>query len=133
MSRSKPPIMPLSAMQPGELADCFALLVERKPGTTGAGKRFYTCRFRDSGRSVSCMVWADGPHFADCEQHWQIGKCYKLRGFYVHHEKYGPQVEAQQVRETTDADKADGFDLGKLVERSHHDPVEAFFDLRALV
>ena len=32
------------------------------------------------------MVWADGPHFEDCEHHWRAGKCYKLRCIYTEHE-----------------------------------------------
>ena len=99
MPRPKPSIVPLSALEPNQFADCFALLAERKPGTTGAGKRFFTCRFRDARRTATYMVWADGPHFEDCEHQWQAGKCYKLRCIYTEHEKYGPQIEVQQVRD----------------------------------
>src|SRR5437016_3422458 len=76
MPRAKPPILPLSALEPGQFADCFVFLAERKPGTTGAGKPFFTCRFRDAGRTATYMVWADGPHYVACEQDWQAGKCY---------------------------------------------------------
>jgi 3'-5' exoribonuclease len=133
MSRPKPPVVPLSALEPGQVADTFALLVERKPGQTAAGKPYFVCRFRDAGRTATYMVWADGPHFDDCERAWQAGKCYKLRCVYSEHEKYGPQIEVHQLREATDADRADGFDLLALVERSRRDPEEMFAELRALV
>jgi hypothetical protein len=73
MSRSKR-IVALSALEPGELSDCFALLIERKPGTTSAGKRFFTCRFRDNGRTVTHMVWADGGRFDECQSNWQTDR-----------------------------------------------------------
>jgi 3'-5' exoribonuclease len=133
MPRAKPPILPLSALEPGQFADCFVFLAERKPGTTGAGKPYFTCRFRDAGRTATYMVWADGPHYEACEQHWQAGKCYKLRCIYGEHEKYGSQVEVQQIREATDDDRPDGFDPLNLVERSRDDPAEVFKDLWALV
>jgi 3'-5' exoribonuclease len=79
------------------------------------------------------MVWADGPHFPECEKHWQAGRWYKLRCAYGEHERYGPQVEVQQIREATDADRPDGFDPLVLVARSRDDPAEMFKDLRALV
>jgi 3'-5' exoribonuclease len=133
MPRTKPAIVALSAMEPGQYADCFALLIERKPGTTGTGKPFFTCRFRDAHRVATYMVWADGPFFAECEKSWQAGRCYKLRCFYTHHDKYGPQVEVQQIRPTTDDDRVDGFEPVNLVEQSRHDANELFKDLRALV
>ena len=101
MSRSKPPIVALSALEPGQFADCFVLLVERKPGMTAAGKPYFLCRFRDDGRTGPIMVWADGGHFEECEHNWQTGKCYKLRCVYSEHEKYGPQIEIHQIRLVT--------------------------------
>lgn len=133
MLRSKPPIVALSEMEPGQLADCFVLLAERKAATTAAGKPYYLCRFRDSGRIASYMVWADGHYFGECEQEWQVGKCYKLRCRYGDHEKYGPQVEVVQIRPVSDEDAADGFDPLRFVERSRRDPDQMFTELRSLV
>jgi 3'-5' exoribonuclease len=130
MARAKPALVPLSALEPGQYADCFALLAERTKGVTRDGKPFYTCRFRDVRRTVAVMVWADGPHFEDCEQHWKVGQCYKLRGVYSEHEKYGPQLDVQQIRPVTDADRADGFDPLDFVERSRSDPAATFAALR---
>jgi 3'-5' exoribonuclease len=133
MPRPKPPILPLSALEPGQFADCFALLAERKPATTTAGKPYFLCRFRDKKRTASFMVWQDGPHFQDCEQSWQVGKCYKLRCTYSEHEKYGPQVEIANVRPANDDDKADGFDPLDFVDRSRRDPEEMFAELLTTV
>jgi 3'-5' exoribonuclease len=119
-------------MVPGQLADCFALLSERTKGTTRDGKPFFTCRFRDAHRSVTLMVWVDGPWFEACERDWQEGQFYKLRGTFIDHERFGPQIELQQIRPVTDADKADGFDPADLVECSRHDPNLMFAELRSL-
>jgi 3'-5' exoribonuclease len=132
MSRPKPPIVPLAALEPHQFADCFALLAERKAASTSAGKPYYICRFRDAGRTATYMVWADGPFFDACEKDWREGTCYKLRVHYSEHEKYGPQVEVQQVREATEDDRADGFDPLQFVPRSRHDSDEMFAELRSL-
>jgi 3'-5' exoribonuclease len=132
MARPKP-IVPLASLEVGQHADCFVLLAERKPGTAANGKPYFACRFRGAGRTVAYMVWADGLHYADCEKSWRPGKCYKIRCTYFEHEKYGPQVEIQQIREATDEDHADGFDPLAFVDRSRDDPDEMFKDLRALV
>src|SRR5262249_14091498 len=114
MSRTKPLLVPLSEMTPGQFGDCFALLAERTKVATRAGGRprgdslLHPAAFRAARRSAAVMVWADGPHFEDCERHWQVGHCYKLRAVYGEHEKYGPQLDLQQIRPVTDADRADG-------------------------
>jgi 3'-5' exoribonuclease len=132
MSRAKPTLVALSEMTPGQFADCFALLAERAKNATRDGKPFYACRFRDARRAVGVMVWADGAHYEDCEKNWQVGQCYKLRGVYGEHEKYGPQIDLQQIRPVNDADRADGFDPLDLVERSRRDPTAMFAELRGL-
>jgi 3'-5' exoribonuclease len=133
MPREKPPTVRLRDLDQGQFADCFARLVERKPSTTSAGKPYFLCRFRDGERVAAYMVWNDGPHFTECEQNWQVGKVYKLRVNYSEHDKYGPQITVQQIRELNDADKADGFDPLQFVERSRREPDEIFADLRSLV
>jgi 3'-5' exoribonuclease len=132
MGRPKP-IVPLGSLEVGQHADCFVLLAERKPAVAANGKPYFSCRFRDNRRAVTYMVWSDGPHYLDCEKNWRPGKCYKLRCVYFEHDKYGPQVEIQQIREATDDDTPDGFDPLALVERSRGEPAEMFKDLRALV
>jgi 3'-5' exoribonuclease len=132
MSRPKPPIIPLSQLEPNQFADCFAQLAERKSATTAAGKKYFICRFRDAGRTATYMVWADGPFFDACETEWREGACYKLWVHYTEHEKYGPQIEVQQFREATEKDKSDGYDPLQFVPRSKHDPDQMFAELRAL-
>jgi 3'-5' exoribonuclease len=132
MARAKMPVVPLHALTPDTLADTFAVLVERTRGQTRDGKPFYTCRFRDKLRTVSCMIWADSPWFPACEREWKEGTCYKLRVTYGEHEKYGPQIELHNIREATPADRNDGFDPTQLVEASRFDPAAMFADLRTL-
>lgn len=132
MARSKMPVLPLHALTPDTLADCFAVLIERSRSQTRDGKPFYTCRFRDKLRTVTCMIWADSPWFAACEREWKEGACYKLRVTYGEHDKYGPQIDLHNIREATAADRQEGFDPGQLVESSRFDAATMFADLRAL-
>jgi 3'-5' exoribonuclease len=132
MPRPKPILKPLADLEPHEYVDCFALLVERNRLTTREGKPYFACRFRDDRRSVTVMVWADGGHFEDCEQNWQVGQCYKVRGTYTEHERFGPQLEVERVRPISDADRADGFDPLAFVERSRFDPEQMLAELRGV-
>jgi 3'-5' exoribonuclease len=132
MPRPKPPVSRLSELQPGQLADFFALLAARTRGATRDGKPYYTCRFRDARRTAAAMVWADGGLFSECESGWREGQCYKLRATYGEHERYGPQLDIQNIRPATDADRADGFDPDEFTEHSRFDPRQTFAELRAL-
>lgn len=129
----KPPLVKLSEMQPGQYADCFAQLTEKKPGTTQTGKPFYTARFRDPRRTATVMVWADGGLFEECQSHWQIGQFFKIRGTFAEHEKYGPQLDAEQVRPVEERDRAEGFSELDFLERSRFDPDIMFAELDALI
>ncbi|HVL12050.1 MAG TPA: HD domain-containing protein [Gemmata sp.] len=131
MTRPKKPLK-LSEMTPGAVADCFAQLAEKHRKTTQGGKPFYSCRFRDARRVVSVVVWADSGFFEDC-QHWQVGQFFKLRATYGEHERYGPQLDVEQVRPVGDRDREDGFTELDFVDRSRRDPDEMLAELRALV
>jgi 3'-5' exoribonuclease len=120
-------------MSPGQYDDFIALLAERTRGSRRDGKPFFTCRFRDAGRLVTAMVWADGDWFETCEQTWQQGQLYKIRGVYDEHKVYGPQIEIHKIRPVTDADRADGFDPRQFVEHSRFDSEAMFAELVALV
>jgi 3'-5' exoribonuclease len=133
MSRAKPPLVRLADLSPGQSGDFFALLAERTRGARRDGKPFYTCRFRDAGRVVTAMVWADGDWFEECEQSWKDGQFYKIRGQYDEHKVYGPQIEIHNIRPAADADRADGFDPLQFVEHSRFDPEGMFAELCALV
>src|SRR6267378_1039240 len=107
MSKSKPPLLRLSELAPGQSGDFFALLMERTRGARRDGKPFYTCRFRDGARVVACMIWSDGPWFEVCERDWQEGHFYKIRGIYGEHPTYGAQIEIHNIRLIVDEDKAE--------------------------
>jgi 3'-5' exoribonuclease len=126
MARAKPELVRLHDLAPGQFADFFALLGEKTKGATREGKPFFTCRFRDAKRTASLMVWNDGPWFDLCERVWQVGQFYKLRGTYGESERYGPQLDIQNIRPVLDADRADGFDLGHFVEHSRFNADEMF-------
>lgn len=125
----KPPLLKLSALAPGQHADFFAQLTEKTPRTTRDGKSFFSCKFRDPRRTVSVAVWSDGPHYDDCQTHWQPGGFFKVRGRYVDDVKYGPKIDIEQIRAVVDRDAADGFAETDFVERSRSDPEQAFADL----
>jgi 3'-5' exoribonuclease len=131
MSRpaARMPIVPLHELTPGQQSDSFALLQECAKGLTREGKPYYACRFADKQRTVAYMVWADTPWFKVCEAEWRQGQVYKLRLTYIEHEKYGPQLELHNIRPTTDADLADGFDPSQFVDQSRFDPEAMFHEL----
>jgi 3'-5' exoribonuclease len=78
------------------------------------------------------MVWADGGWYEACEKDWHEGQFYKIRGAFNEHERFGPQIEIANLRPATEADRADGFDPGELVERSRYDSEAMFAELRGL-
>ncbi|MBL8794921.1 MAG: HD domain-containing protein [Planctomycetia bacterium] len=133
MPRAKPTVVRLHELTPGQHADFFALLAERTRGATRDGKPFYTCRFRDLQRTVSFMVWADGGHFEACEGEWKVGQFFKIRGMLTEHERYGLQVDVQQLRPVVDADRAEGFEPAEFVEGSRCDADAMLAELRAEV
>jgi 3'-5' exoribonuclease len=129
MPKAKPPLVRLSELTPGQGGDFFVLLAERVKAARRDGKAFYTCRFRDGQRTASFMVWSDGPWFEKCESEWRVGACFKIRGVYQEHQQYGPQIEAENIRPTTDEDRANGFDPLQLVEHSRFDPEVMYREL----
>jgi 3'-5' exoribonuclease len=126
MSKAKSKLVRLADLSPGQGGDFYALLAEKVKAARRDGKPFYTCRFRDARRTVAFMVWGDGPWFANCEQDWEVGQFYKIRGSYEEHATYGPQLELANIREVTDGDRDDGFDPLDFVESSRFN-VEAMY------
>lgn len=135
MSKAKKPtLVRLHELESQQFADFFAQLAEKSRGSTRDGKPFYTCKFRDSRRTVSAVpIWADSPHFEDCQTNWQPGQFFKVRGTFTEHEKYGPQIEIEQIRLVEDRDRAEGFTELDFVSRSRFDPDQMFAELDALV
>jgi len=133
MSRpKKPPLIKLSEFQQDQYGDCFAQLAEKSRGSTREGKPYYICRFRDARRVVGVMVWAESGLFSDCQDHWQVGQFFKLRGKYFEHDKYGPQLDSEQARPVEERDRSEGFSELDFVERSRFDPEQMFRDLDGL-
>ena len=130
----KPPLVRLSDLVPNQPAVFFALLAEKTHKTTRDGKAYYTCKFRDARRTLAAApVWADGPLYEECHAHWQPGQHFKIRGAMIDHERYGAQLEVEQIRPVEERDRGDGFTELDLVERSRTDPEQAFAELEALV
>jgi 3'-5' exoribonuclease len=132
VTRAKPPLVRLRDLTSGQFADFFALLADRAKGATREGKPFYTCRFRDARRTVTFMVWADGGWYEACESEWREGQFYKIRGTYAEHERYGPQIDIQNLRPISDHDRADGFCVTDFVAGSRQDPDAMFAELTGL-
>jgi 3'-5' exoribonuclease len=132
VGRGKPPLQRLSDLESGQFADFFALLTEKTRNETREGKPFYTCRFSDARRTVTFMVWSDGGWFEACESQWRRGQFYKIRATFGEHERYGAQIDIQNIRPVIDADKSDGFDPADFVDRTRFDPDAMFTELRDL-
>jgi 3'-5' exoribonuclease len=129
---NKPPLLPLHQIAPQQFADCFALLIEKTSGTTREGKPYFACKLRDKLRLVSAMIWADHPFFADV-QGWEPGQFVKVRGTFNVHERYGPQIDIQNIRAIADSDRSEGFLERDYYESSRFDPDVMFAELRELV
>lgn len=118
----------LRELEPGQQADCFALLAMKDRAKTRDGKPYYRVLFRDAVRTVTAMIWNDTAWFAACEESWQVGSFYKLRCRYDE-TKYGPQIELDNIREAVEDDAADGFDPAEFFDSSSFDVDEMFSEL----
>jgi len=132
MAKSKPPLVRLCELAPGQAGDFFVLLTEKVRGARRDGKPYFTCRFRDNGRTAAFMVWGDGPWFEACDHDWREGQFYKIRGVYDEHKTYGPQIDIHNLRPAGDADRADGFNPADFIECSRFDPEAMFAELVSL-
>jgi 3'-5' exoribonuclease len=130
----KPPLVRLSALEPNQHADFFAQLAVKSRSTTRDGKPYFTLKFRDLRRTVSAIpVWADSPHFEDCQANWQPGMFFKIRAVFSEHEKYGQQIDIDQIRAIEERDREDGFTERDFVEHSRFEPDQMLAELDALV
>lgn len=134
MSKPKKPVLAkLSELQPGNYVDCFVQLAEKSRGNTRDGKPFVTCKYRDARRTVGAVpIWEDSPLFEQAQE-WHVGQFFKVRATFTEHDKYGPQLDIEQIRLVEDRDRADGFTELDFTERSRHDPEAMFAELEALV
>ncbi|MCE9533802.1 MAG: HD domain-containing protein [Planctomycetes bacterium] len=132
MSRPKPVIRKLSELQTGQLADFFALLVERTKGATREGKPYFSCKLRDARRTATWMVWGDSERYPECERDWHPGLFFKIRATFEDHKHYGPRLDVHNIRIVVDADREDGFVEADLLEQSRFQPEVMFKELREL-
>ncbi len=121
-------VIRLSEFTPGQLGDCFALLVAKDRTKSRDGKPYYRASFRESRRTVTAMIWSDSAWFSECETRWQIGKFYKLRCRFTE-SQYGPQIELDRIREVQEADQADGFDASDFYTKTRFNVDEMFAEL----
>jgi 3'-5' exoribonuclease len=126
-----PKAVRLSDLSPGQEADFFALLSKKEEQTTKDGKPYTRVTFRDTQREVNFPIWSDAPLAVACRDEWAAGKFYKLRAVY-RETSYGPQLDIRRIRETNDADVAEGFDPAMCLPRSRRDPAAMFAELLAL-
>jgi 3'-5' exoribonuclease len=133
MSKPKKPVLAkLSDLRAGDYVDCFVQLAEKARKSLADGKPFFTCRYRDARRIVgSVPVWQDSPHF-EAAQGWQVGQFFKVRATFTEHEKFGPQLDIEQIRPVADRDRVEGFTELDFTERSRHDPDEMLAELQAV-
>src|SRR5207302_9108677 len=110
----------------------FALLFGRTRSTTREGKPYFTCRVRDGRRWATFMVWADTSWYELCERDWREGQVYKIRGLYSEHEKYGAQIDVQNIRPASDADWLEGFYAADFFEHARFDSAAMLAELRSL-
>ena len=133
MSKSKPPLVRLAELEPDQHADFFAQLAVKARSSTSTGKPYFSCKFRDNKRTVSAVpIWSDSTHFKACQKTWHPGHFFKIRGTFTSHEKYGPQIELDQIRQVLEADREDGFNELDFVDRSRFEPAEMLDELQAL-
>ena len=126
------PILRLSELLPGQEADVFVLMTAKEQLTTRDGKPYFRVGFRDADREVAFPIWDNAPWAAECRDRWQPGAFYKVRAVY-RETNFGPQLEIRKIRETVEADAADGFDPTMCMPRSRFNPEEMLGRLLAIV
>jgi 3'-5' exoribonuclease len=122
------PLAALSELTNGQEADLFVLMTAKEELTTRDGKPYFRVAFRDFAREVSFPIWADSAWAVDCREKWQPGAFYKMRATY-RDTNYGPQLEIRKIRETCEADAADGFSPTMCQPQSRFNTREMFAEL----
>jgi len=125
-------VVKLGDLEVGQYADCFVQLAEKKRSSTRDGKPFVACRYRDARRTVGAVpIWGDAPLFEECQK-WNVGQFFKVRARLHEHEKYGLQLDIEQIRPIEERDRAEGFTELDFLERSRFDSEQMFAELDAL-
>lgn len=131
-SDDEPATYLLSALEPNQTGDVFAILASKEQAKTRNDKPYYRVQFRDAKRSVTSMVWNDAAHFVDCDKNWTEGEFYKLRGRYYEND-YGAQFDIEKIRPVEEADRDDGFDESLFLPSSRFDVAAMWDELTAHV
>lgn len=126
------PIVPLSQLQHGQEAICFAALVRKDVGTDKHGNPFVKCHFRDRYvERVAPLWWSNA--FREQAEHWREGDAFRIRAKGLMLVKFGFQLELVDIRPVAPEDEADGYNYFHLVESSHRDPEEMLRSVRLCV
>lgn len=129
----RPTISKFCELKPGEPAIFYVILAEKKKNSTREGKVYYSCKFRDSRRTGSVMIWADSVLLKDCEEKWAPGKFFKIQGVFHDHDRYGPQIEIDAIRAVEKSDEENGFDVREFIKKSRFDPSRMHAELIEVV
>ncbi|HXD88299.1 MAG TPA: HD domain-containing protein [Urbifossiella sp.] len=128
----KPVLVRLCELAPDQYADFYAQLTVKARSSTNTGKPYFACKFRDRSRTVAAVpIWSDSQHFEACQKTWLPGHFFKIRATYTQHEKFGPQIDIEQIRAIQESDREEGFTELDFVDRSRFDPAEMFSEMQA--
>jgi len=125
-----PNIVPLSALEPNQEADIFALLAEKEQKQTKKDKPYLQVLFRDFKREVRFPIWSDLPIYEEFHS-LQPGMFCKLRATYRVNQ-FGSQLDIQRIRQAIEYDKKDGFDPLMLRPKSQFPVDEMLGELQTI-
>jgi 3'-5' exoribonuclease len=131
MAEKPPSFAVLSDLHTGQEADLFLLLAHKDEAKTRDGKSYCRVTFRDAGKQLTFPIWNDSPWADACRDQWRPGVFYKVRAVY-RDTNFGPQLDIRKIRETTDDDRAEGFDPLSLLPKSRYDAGEMYAELLAI-
>jgi len=133
MARSKPAIVRLRDLEPGQSADFFALLAERAKGATRDGKPFYTCRFRDGNRTATAMIWATAAGSPTVSRSGSSASATRSGPSTASTSATGRRSRSCKSAPPPTPTATTAFDPVEFVERSRFDASAMFDELRKLV
>lgn len=112
-------------------SNTFVRLIAKDKQTTREGKPYFRVAFGDVRTEIRFPIWADSPHFADCDKHWEVGQYYKIQGSLLS-SKFGQQLDIKRIRLAEDKDRVDGFDPRQCQRASHFASEQMYNELLEL-